>query len=134
MHKVHCSGIRLRMPMLKKIDDRCRKKCLLCKMDLALSVELANMLLSKKREGYTNESEPILVIPLAVRVCGWILSVLITVTAVYLSWTCNTAYGRSLPVKIAYATLAFFFGLLYLIFYVLFSARGCRIAKNNVRR
>ena len=54
-----------------------------------------------------------------------IIGVLIGMYAAYLSWSCNSAIGLDTPIKVFYAFWAFFFGLLYLIFYVLFRAGTC---------
>jgi hypothetical protein len=60
---------------------------------------------------------------------GWIISLvmsaLISIGAVYLSWSCNTASGMGTGLKIVFAIFAFIFGFLYLIFYLIFRAGRC---------
>ncbi len=48
-----------------------------------------------------------------------LISLLITVFAIYLSWTHNTALNESEGMKIFYAFFAGLFGLTYILFYVL---------------
>jgi len=47
--------------------------------------------------------------------------------AAYLSYTCNTRHNVDEPFKVIYAALAFFFGLLYLVYYLLFRSDYCRV-------
>ena len=56
-----------------------------------------------------------------------IVSFAIGGSAAYLSYTCNTRDNMGEPLKIVYAALAFFFGLLYLFYYLLFRSDHCRI-------
>lgn len=48
-----------------------------------------------------------------------LISLLITIFAIYLSWTHNTALNESEGMKIFYAFFAGLFGLTYILFYVL---------------
>jgi hypothetical protein len=48
-----------------------------------------------------------------------IVSLLITIFAIYLSWTHNTALNETQGMKIFYAFFAGLFGLIYIMFYVL---------------
>jgi uncharacterized membrane protein len=54
-----------------------------------------------------------------------ILSILISLYAVSLSWSCNTAANINTGLKVLYAIFAFIFGLIYLIFYLIFRAGTC---------
>jgi hypothetical protein len=54
------------------------------------------------------------------------IGLIIGVYAAYLSWECNSALGISTPLKVIYAFFAWVFGLLYLIFYVIFRAGTCQ--------
>lgn len=45
--------------------------------------------------------------------------------AAYLSWSCNTAAGIDVALKVLYAFFAFVFGFVYLIFYVIFRVGTC---------
>jgi hypothetical protein len=54
-----------------------------------------------------------------------IISFIISCFAVYLSWTCNTAVGVHLVLKLIYAFFAFVFGFIYLIYYLLVRGDMC---------
>ena len=56
-----------------------------------------------------------------------VISVVIGLYAVYLSWSCNSALGLGTGLKLLYALFAFIFGLLYLIFYLIFRAGTCKL-------
>jgi hypothetical protein len=58
---------------------------------------------------------------------GNIIALLIGGYAAYLSYTCNTRNNVDEPLKVVYAVLAFFFGLLYLIYYLLFRSDYCSV-------
>jgi hypothetical protein len=64
----------------------------------------------------------------------FIVATLIGCYAVYLSWTCNTLSGISTPLKVIYAFFAYIFGMLYLIFYVIFRAGACQLAITTGRK
>jgi hypothetical protein len=49
----------------------------------------------------------------------------IGVYAVYLSWTCNTAKGVSVFMKIIFALFAWSFSIIYLCLYFLFIKNSC---------
>ncbi len=55
----------------------------------------------------------------------WILAGIISCIAAYVSWTCNTSRGISVPMKIIFAFFAFLFGSLYLTFYAIFVTGYC---------
>ena len=57
-----------------------------------------------------------------------LIGLIIGVYAAYLSWECNSAMGMGTPLKVLYAFFAWVFGLLYLIFYVIFRAGTCQAA------
>jgi hypothetical protein len=61
-----------------------------------------------------------------VRIISFVISLLISVYAVSLSWSCNTALGINTGLKVLYAFFAFIFGLFYLIFYMIFRAGTCK--------
>ena len=65
---------------------------------------------------------------------GNIIGLLIGGYAAYLSYECNTRHNIDEPIKIFYSVFAFFFGFLYLIYYLLFRSDYCRIEKieNNI--
>jgi len=54
-----------------------------------------------------------------------IVSSIISVFAVYLSWTCNTAAGMHVVMKVIYGFFAFIFGFLYLMYYLLVRSDVC---------
>jgi len=62
-----------------------------------------------------------------------VISFMIGIGAAYLSWSCNTAQGVSLPMRILYAILAYIFGFFYMIYYFFFRAGDCKQAKNYYR-
>lgn len=45
--------------------------------------------------------------------------------AAYLNWTCTTASGRGILYKVVTTAGAYFFGVVYLLLYAMFSARMC---------
>lgn len=57
-----------------------------------------------------------------------LISLTFSVYAVYLSWTCNTALGKDVFLKVIFALFAGLFGFWYLIFYYMFSSAGCNQA------
>jgi hypothetical protein len=65
----------------------------------------------------------------AMQVLIYAVSLAVCVYAVYLSWSCNTAAGVNVVLKVVYAIFAFIFGLLYLIFYFIFRAGTCNTLK-----
>jgi len=54
-----------------------------------------------------------------------IVSFIIMCFAAYLSWSCNTAMGLPILLKIIYGFLSFVFGTIYLIYYLLFRSDFC---------
>jgi hypothetical protein len=55
----------------------------------------------------------------------FILSLTISCYAAYLSWNCSAG---DLPVfRIMWSIIAFMFGVLYILFFVLFKAKSCKI-------
>lgn len=65
----------------------------------------------------------------ALQIVSYAISIAACVYAVYLSWTCNTAAGVNVALKVVYAFFAFIFGFLYLIFYLIFRAGTCKTLK-----
>jgi hypothetical protein len=62
-----------------------------------------------------------------VSMLGMIISIAIGGYSAYLSYECNTRHNMSEPMKIIFAILAYIFGLLYLIYYVLFRSDYCSV-------
>jgi hypothetical protein len=62
-----------------------------------------------------------------VSILGMIISIAIGGYSAYLSYECNTRHNMSEPMKIIFAILAYIFGLLYLIYYVLFRSDYCSV-------
>lgn len=54
---------------------------------------------------------------LILNILTWTISVMLSVLAFWLSWTCNTALGYHVAIKALFGTGAFFFGLLYIMMY-----------------
>lgn len=73
----------------------------------------------KKKEGFSDDDSSV------VNVIGSIVSIIVGCFAVYLSWTCNTAMGVNVVLKIVFAFFAFIFGIIYLIFYLIFNMGRC---------
>lgn len=60
-----------------------------------------------------------------------IVAFLIGCWAVYLSWTCNTAKGVSVPMKLLFAFFAWMFSIIYIIIYFIFLSKSCKTAPTN---
>jgi hypothetical protein len=56
---------------------------------------------------------------------GSIISIIIGFYAAYLSYTCNSKRNMSESVKVLWAIIAYLFGLIYLVYYVLFRSDYC---------
>ena len=56
---------------------------------------------------------------------GSIISILIGAYAAYLSYTCNSKRDMSLPTKVIWAIISYFFGLVYIVYYTFFRADYC---------
>jgi hypothetical protein len=54
-----------------------------------------------------------------------IVSVLIGLVCIYISWTCNTKEGVNIFAKIVYSFFAFMFGIFYLLYYFLVRQYFC---------
>jgi uncharacterized membrane protein YdcZ (DUF606 family) len=54
------------------------------------------------------------------------LAILLSSLAALLSWNCNTRLGYSLGLRVLSSLIAFLFGGLYLLYYVLVRADICR--------
>ena len=90
-------------------------------MDLYSAVKLYESFSNKEKfDNTTSQSSSTYSIP------ALIVSLLISLYAVYLSWSCNSALNMSVGLKVLYAFFAFLFGLLYLLFYVIFRAGQCK--------
>ena len=75
--------------------------------------------IEKYKERYNNKRAP------KQNIGGQIFSLVIGIFAGYLSWTCNTVDGVSVPLKVFYAFFAFSFGPLYLVYY--YVTRGFKV-------
>lgn len=74
----------------------------------------------KKKEGFSSSGG-------IEWIFSFIVSVIISVFCIYLSWNCNSSRGTDTGLKIFYAFFAFLFGFFYLIFYFFanYLGRGC---------
>ena len=54
---------------------------------------------------------------LILNVLTWTISVMISILAFWLSWSCNTALGYHVALKALFGAGAFFFGLIYIMVY-----------------
>jgi len=69
---------------------------------------------------YEDEDDDVAISPLYM-----VVGICIGVYAAYLSWTCNTAQGIEVPLKVIYAMFAYFFGLIYLVLFMIFRWGTC---------
>ena len=89
-------------------------------MDLYSAVKLYESSSNKEKfDNTTSQSSSTYSIP------ALIVSLLISLYAVYLSWSCNSALNMNVGLKLLYAFFAFLFGFIYLIFYLIFRAGQC---------
>jgi len=58
-------------------------------------------------------------------VASFVFYLLMSSYALYLSWSCNSAKGVSVLGKLFYGFFAFNFGIVYLIFYMIFVSGTC---------
>lgn len=65
----------------------------------------------------------------AVSVFSVVLSVLIGVVALWLSWQCNTWMGYHWIIKAIYGAFAFLFGLTYIVLYILLRWDVCMVLR-----
>jgi hypothetical protein len=56
---------------------------------------------------------------------GSLFSILIGLYAAFLSYSCNSRHNMSESSKIIWAIIAYFFGLIYLVYYALFRSDHC---------
>lgn len=64
-------------------------------------------------------------------IISFVIGMIIGFTAVYLSWTCNSALQYNLALKVIFAVLAYVFGLLYIIFYIIMRWDTCSYIKKR---
>lgn len=58
-------------------------------------------------------------------VVSFVISILIGLLAVYLSWRCNTSMDYNIILKVIFAVFAWIFGLFYIIMYMIFRYDTC---------
>jgi hypothetical protein len=68
----------------------------------------------EKKERYSNNSSSD-----GKMILGQIVSLIIGVVAIYLSWNCNTVKGENTGLKVVYAFFAFLFAPIYILIHVL---------------
>ena len=67
-------------------------------------------------------------------IVSFIISILIGLFAIYLSWTCNSTMNYNTVLKVIYAFFAYFFGIIYIILYMIMRYDTCTYiesSKNN---
>jgi hypothetical protein len=88
----------------------------------------------KKKEAETFTDDPVLLATketenkenmMLWNIVSFFISVAIGGFAFYLSWRCNTALDYHVAVKAIFGVFAFFFGLIYLILYVIMRMDTC---------
>lgn len=87
-------------------------------MDALVLTSVINQITEPKNEDFSTDSnntnlEPLMIFSL-------VISIVIGCIAANLSWTCNTIKGVDFGLKILFAILAFLFGLIYIILYLIF--------------
>ena len=65
---------------------------------------------------------------MVLQVLSWVVSLLLSFIALYLSWSCNTAMGYTIALKAVFGAMAFFFGLTYIILFFVMRWDVCRKA------
>lgn len=60
-------------------------------------------------------------------ILGFILGVVIGLCAAYLSWQCNTSLDYNVFLKVIFAILAYMFGFVYLILYLIMRWDTCSV-------
>lgn len=69
--------------------------------------------------------------PVSLNILSIILGIIIGLFAAYLSFQCNTKMGYNMFLRVIFAILAYLFGLIYLICYVVFRWDYCSTLKSN---
>ena len=92
-------------------------------MDLLAAVKLYDKISKKEhmQDAQSNTSTQ----PQQATFFSYLLSLAITVIAIYLSWTCNSATGMDPVLKVGYAFVAGMFGVVYVVCYMIFRAGNC---------
>lgn len=62
-----------------------------------------------------------------------VISLLVSLLAVYFSWTCNSAIEVGILLKVVYSMFAFAFGPLYFVYYILVRQETCELAIKNLK-
>lgn len=83
-------------------------------IDLVVREQLGQTPVADLQESFENAS-----------VGSWVFALAVSCLAAYVSWSCNTVRGISVPMKIINSSFAFIFGALYLIFYGIFVSGYC---------
>lgn len=64
-------------------------------------------------------------------VVAMVIGALIGFVAAYLSWSCNTALSYNVALKVVFAVLAFTFGILYILLYMIMRYDTCSYIKRT---
>lgn len=65
-------------------------------------------------------------------IVSFVISILIGLLAVYLSWTCNTAINYHVILKVLFAIFAWFFGLFYIVMYMILRYDTCAYIQSTM--
>lgn len=102
-------------------------------MDFFASTRALEWASAKRKEQYAEAgagaaAQPFKLFSLAGLV-SFAVGLLIGLSAIYLSWTCNTAMDYGKWTKVFWAGMAYWFGLVYLVNYVFMRSDTCSYIK-----
>lgn len=108
-------------------------------MDFFGSTRVLEYLAKSRTEKYANSPAPSSIVPTNTKfsifslggVVSFVVGIVIGVVAVYLSWTCNTALQYGTALKVIFAILAYLFGFLYIILYMIMRYDTCTYIKKT---
>lgn len=108
-------------------------------MDFFTSTRVLEWYANTRKEGFYNTPSPSIVPPSIENpppkknfaifnlggVIAMVISVVIGIAAAYLSWTCNTSINYNIVLKVIFALLAYVFGFIYILFYIIMRYDTC---------
>lgn len=110
-------------------------------MDFFASTRVLEWLSNKKNERYQDDtgaspspafaSQTKFAIFSLGGIVSLVIGIVIGVVAAYLSWSCNSALQYNIALKIFFALLAYFFGLVYIILYIIMRYDTCTYIKRG---
>ena len=115
-------------------------------MDFFTSTRLLEWYANTRKEGYLNAPAPSMALPSPMTapvsqnkfavfslsgIVAMVVGIIIGTVAAYLSWSCNTALNYNLGLKVVFAVLAYIFGLLYILLYMIMRYDTCSYIKKS---